>query len=186
MNKKVYDPDGDGKFDSDEIELTGAKGLASLAAFSDHDAAEHTNKRRRIFIPVSHVVGATDEIHGYLLDAAGEQLAGFTVVPDGILNPNTAIMYLVWRAKIVAGVAVVTSHYYSAAHDEPYNTNTDTDANRTLASVSAINDIGIEDLGLDFTGITKGEELEIYMLGAAGITEDLNVQGWIFDYECEE
>ena len=144
------------------------------------------NKTHRIFIPVVSDSGLVKNIAGWTLDTAGQQLSGFTVVPDGIVAPQTAKMFLVWRAKVVVGIAVVTSHYYSAAHDEPYNTNTDVDANRTLASVDTINDIGIEDLDLDFTDVTEGEQLQIYTLAAAGITEDLYVQGWIFEYTTEE
>jgi hypothetical protein len=153
------------------------------AHFIDHDKSKHTNRTRAIFVPVTYSNGTLEDA-GWLIDAAGEICSGYGIIPIDYVSGG--IFKLVHKAKVIIGIFQINSNFFSAAHDEPYNTVTDTDAARTLPALSAVNDIGIQDVGIDPSGIAAGDEFHIKVTGAGAITADSWVQGWIFEYVADE
>ena len=185
MNKKVYDPDGDGKFDTDEIHVAGAKGVASLAAFIDHDNSKHTDRRRKEFFSMKHCSDVLSA-DGCLMDV-GHTFEAYLNVPEDYVidSPLTSKIYVVWKRLGAAGAMIVDIHSYAAAHDEPYSTHTAHALNINLA-VSAVGDIGIQDTTLDLVGITKNDLIKMSISGDATLSQQGYIIGAYLDYMSDE
>lgn len=174
MNKKVYDPDGDGIFDTDEIAIAGAKGVTPLSYYISN---------KRIFQSAGSSVkgaGVVDSVNfvdwgSVVLDVIGKYtIFNFRVPPDYFDTPKILVVY-----GRTAGEPILDLFVSWAADGELRNANTESIPNLTCNRCDANNKIGIMDIGAVLAGLDVNDMLGVKILMDTNI---VYILGCIFDY----
>lgn len=172
MNKKVYDPDGDGKFDSDEIHVAGVKSLvANLATLE------------RIFVPIQYFVVATQHElvnrHTYWrLNAVGERVYANFAIPKKY--DSLGKLYLMFfNTSAGAGNRICTFYNELKSPGEAAAT-TDT-ATDTILTANNDTNLVICDSGLDFSTAAPDDFCGLEATYKCAL--DIDVLGFVFEYK---